>query len=131
MALVLLVDDDPVFRGAARCRLEALGLRVLEAGDVLAGLQRAVEDAPACVIVGEALEGFSGWEFAERLAKAPETAALPVVVAAAADRAEPGHRGAGVHAILGRDLDTERWRTALRAVPTLEAAVAARSQASA
>ena len=89
---VLLIDDCPDFRGWARCTLEREGLEVIEARDALAGLQRAVEDRPDCVVVAASLAGLDGFDVAERIARAPETAGLPVLLSC--DRLEPVSRGA-------------------------------------
>ena len=52
MHRVLVIADCPGFRGRLRGILQARSLVVLEAGDVLAGLQRAVEDAPVLLVSG-------------------------------------------------------------------------------
>ncbi|MCR9097273.1 MAG: response regulator [bacterium] len=80
MASVLLIDDCPDFRAWARCTLEREGLEVIEARDALAGLQRAVEDRPDCVIVAAALPGLDGLDVARRIADEPATTGLPVLV---------------------------------------------------
>lgn len=80
MAKVLLIDDCSEFRARARFTLERAGLEVIEARDALAGLQRAVEDRPDCVVVAAALAGLDGLDVAKRIAEEPATAGLPVVV---------------------------------------------------
>ena len=92
MASVLLIDDCPDFRGWARCTLEREGLEVIEARDALAGLQRAVEDRPDCVVVAASLAGLDGFDVAERIASAPEAAGLTVLLSCG--RLEPVSRGA-------------------------------------
>ena len=51
MHRVLVIDDCPVFRDRLRRVLQPRAIVVLEAGDVLAGLQRAVEDAPDLIVM--------------------------------------------------------------------------------
>ena len=80
MARVLLIDDCSDFRAWARCILEREGLEVIEARDALAGLQRAVEDRPDCVIVAAALAGLDGLDVAKRIADEPATTGLPILV---------------------------------------------------
>ncbi|MGB0621689.1 MAG: response regulator [Myxococcota bacterium] len=92
MARVLLIDDCPDFGAWARCTLESEGLEVIEARDALAGLQRAVEDRPDCVVVAGALPGLDGLDVAARIAQEPTTAGLPVLIAC--DPAEATLRGA-------------------------------------
>lgn len=81
MATVLVIDDRRVFRDRARLVLQREGLAVIEARDALAGLQRAVEDAPDVVLVAETLAGIGGLDVADRLAAEPATRHLPVLVA--------------------------------------------------
>ncbi len=82
MARVLLIDDCSEFRVWARRTLERDGVEVIEARDALAGLQRAVEDGPDCILVSAELAGLDGFDVASRIANDPSTAGRPVLVAA-------------------------------------------------
>ncbi len=87
MPRVLLIDDSPDFRAWARCTLEREGLEVIEARDALAGLQRAVEDAPDCVLVSDTLAGLDGFDVTQRIASEVATSELPLLVCC--DHADP------------------------------------------
>jgi DNA-binding NarL/FixJ family response regulator len=66
---VLIVDDHPAFRTAARRLLEGDGFEVVgEAADGRAGLSLARRLAPQLVLLDVALPDVSGYEVAERLA---------------------------------------------------------------
>lgn len=80
MACVLLIDDCCDSRERLHLALEHEGLDVIEAYDAVAGLQRAVEDAPDCVVVSGALAGLGGLEVTSRLASEISTARLPVLL---------------------------------------------------
>jgi DNA-binding NarL/FixJ family response regulator len=65
---VLIVDDDPGFRDAARLLLELEGYDVVgEAGDGEAGVRRAAELAPDLVLLDVQMPGMDGLEAATRI----------------------------------------------------------------
>ena len=78
LANVLLIDDCPETRDGWRRALQIEGHRVLEARDALAGLQRAIEDAPDRILVARALSGLGGEEVRSSLSAEPVTASIPV-----------------------------------------------------
>jgi CheY-like chemotaxis protein len=76
---VLVVDDNPEFRAAARALLEAEGFAVAgEAGDGAAALAAAARLRPAIVLLDVGLPDLDGFAVAERLAA--ELAPPPAVV---------------------------------------------------
>ncbi len=83
--LVLVVEDDPVFRHYLRSLLHVNGYRTAEAAHADGGWALALELRPSLVLLDYALacpEGATvrtGWELAERLAGADETRHVPVV----------------------------------------------------
>ncbi len=104
MARILLIDDRRVFLERARALLRRDEHDLIEATDALAGLHRAVEDAPACIVVDLDLEGLDGLEICRQLARTQATGRIPVVVwgASGADEAGPLARGAGAFAYVDR-----------------------------
>jgi DNA-binding NarL/FixJ family response regulator len=86
---VLLVDDDPVFRGLARRIVTAAGLDVVgEADSIAAAIDAARELRPDCAVVDVGLPDGSG------VALAGELAALPwrpriLLTSTDADAADP------------------------------------------
>jgi CheY-like chemotaxis protein len=85
---VLVVEDDPVIRGAMQMVLEWEGYRVAwacngrEALDLLRSGQR-----PSCILLDLMLPVCDGWTFRREQQREPALAAIPVVVVSAADRA--------------------------------------------
>ena len=69
MTSVLIVDDHPSFRANARALLEAEGLDVVgEAEDGTTGLQEAERLQPQVVLLDVQLPDIDGFEVASRLA---------------------------------------------------------------
>lgn len=112
MARILLIDDGRVFLDRARALLQRDGHDLIEASDALAGLHRAAEDAPDCVVVDLDLLGLDGLELCRQLARCESPRRLPVVVwgAESAAKAGPLAREAGAFAYV----DRERTPSALR-----------------
>lgn len=104
MARILLIDDQRVFLDRARALLCREGHDLIEATDALAGLHRAVEDAPACIVVDLDLAGLDGLELCRQLGRAAATRRIPLVVwgAAGADDAGPLVRNAGAFGYVDR-----------------------------
>jgi CheY-like chemotaxis protein len=75
---VLIVDDHPAFRSAARELLEAEGYRVVgEAADGWSALEAAGDLRPDVVLLDVQLPDLNGFEVAERLA---EAGTIPAIV---------------------------------------------------
>lgn len=80
MARILLIDDRRIALDLARVSLGHDGHALCEATDALAGLHRAVEERPACIVVDLDLQGLDGLEVCRQLAADPATARVPVVI---------------------------------------------------
>ena len=87
--LVLLVDDYPDAREMYTEYLEFSGFDVVEAGNGMEALQRAVDTVPDIILMDLSLPVMDGWEATRRLKADPRTAAIPVV-------ALTGHALAGI-----------------------------------
>jgi two-component system, cell cycle response regulator DivK len=86
---VLLVDDYPDAREMYSEYLEFSGFDVIEAGNGMEALQRAVETCPDIILMDLSLPVMDGWEATRRLKADERTAAIPVV-------ALTGHALAGI-----------------------------------
>jgi len=84
-ALVLVVEDDPVFRKFVTAVLHQHGYRTIEVSSAEAGWVRVRRLRPAVVVLDYALscsEGAgirTGWDLAERICRDPETRHVPVL----------------------------------------------------
>jgi two-component system, cell cycle response regulator DivK len=86
---VLLVDDYPDAREMYMEYLQFSGFDVVEAGNGMEALQRAVESAPDIILMDLSLPVMDGWEATRRLKADKRTASIPVV-------ALTGHALAGI-----------------------------------
>jgi DNA-binding NarL/FixJ family response regulator len=83
---VLIVDDHPAFRDAARSLLEAEGFDVVgEAGDGHQALAVAQVLQPDVVLLDVQLPGIDGFEVADRLAARNASAAVVLISSRDAD----------------------------------------------
>jgi CheY-like chemotaxis protein len=80
---VLVVDDEPHVQEALRLFLEALGSRVVVAGDGEAGLAAATRESPDLVLTDLRMPRLDGWELVRRLRATPDLAATPIVAVSA------------------------------------------------
>ena len=74
---LLVVEDDPVVSGTLRLYLEHAGFRVLEARDGRAGLEAALREKPALVVLDLLLPGLHGHEVCRRLRA---TSGVPILM---------------------------------------------------
>jgi two-component system cell cycle response regulator DivK len=86
---VLLVDDYPDAREMYTEYLEFSGFEVVEAGNGMEALQRAVDASPDIILMDLSLPVMDGWEATRRLKADHRTASIPVV-------ALTGHALAGI-----------------------------------
>ena len=86
---VLLVDDYPDAREMYTEYLEFSGFDVVEAGNGIEALERAVDASPDIILMDLSLPVMDGWEATRRLKADRRTAAIPVV-------ALTGHALAGI-----------------------------------
>ena len=86
---VLLVDDYPDAREMYTEYLEFSGFDVVEAGNGMEALQRAIDTMPDIILMDLSLPVMDGWEATRRLKADQRTAAIPVV-------ALTGHALAGI-----------------------------------
>ena len=76
---VLVVDDYPDAREMYGAYLDYSGFEVVEAGNGVEALQRAVETEPDIILMDLSLPVMDGWEATRRLKADQRTAGIPVV----------------------------------------------------
>jgi len=124
MAKVLVIDECLEFREYACRSLMRSGFEVIEARDGLAGLQRAVEDAPDWILIDAELSGLAGFEICRQIRAEERTRDLPIAIWSSSDDSfdrkrafESGANDFIVRSKKGADLGERGWaligRTAL------------------
>lgn len=96
--LVLIVDDDVIFRELAREMCETVGFKVLEASDGVEGIECFHRKSPDIVILDVVMPGLDGFEVCRRLRNSPDNFHIPIVMATWADDIEGINRAYDVGA---------------------------------
>ncbi|MGQ0525789.1 MAG: response regulator [Betaproteobacteria bacterium] len=84
---LLVVDDEATNRLLIAHHLRNAGYRVREASDGEEALAAVQQQPPALVLLDVVMPGASGFEVCQRLKQSPATAAIPVVLLTALDKA--------------------------------------------
>lgn len=77
---ILLVEDDVFLAGMYVTKLELEGFDVSLASDGKAGLEKAVTDQPACILLDVLLPKMDGFAVLKELKENPTTSAIPVIL---------------------------------------------------
>src|ERR1700686_4137371 len=97
MARILIVEDEPNMVAGLRDNFEFEGYQVIPAPDGIAGLERALSEAPDLVILDVMMPRMSGLDVCKQLkSKRPS---IPIIMLTA--RGQEGDQGVGVE--LGAD----------------------------
>jgi len=84
MSNILIIDDDPEFRGNCRRLLEAAGFEVREAGDPESGFQKVKEDPPDLLILDVLMPSdYEGFEVARRIRGELDLKDMPILMLSA------------------------------------------------
>jgi len=116
--LLLVIEDDPVFRRIVCDQAHQMGFATVTAGDGKTGLDLARLRHPCGIVLDIGLPGMSGWEVIEMLKRSPETHDIPVHVISAKDEAgRTAHPGTVGHLTkpVSRDQISEVFQVLLRA----------------
>src|SRR5712691_610222 len=80
---ILYIEDNPENRMLVRAVLEAAGYDLVEAEDGLAGIEAAIREEPALILLDINLPGVDGYEIVAILKSFPNLAATPVIAVTA------------------------------------------------
>ncbi len=80
---ILYIEDNPENRMLARAVLESQGYTVVDAEDGLSGIEAAVREDPALILLDVNLPGVDGYEVVAILKSFPNLAATPVIAVTA------------------------------------------------
>ncbi len=84
--LILVIDDDAVARQTMRAHLHRGGFACEEAADGERGLERAIDSAPALILLDMVLPPTSGLDVLKRLRARSETRDIPVIIVTASEQ---------------------------------------------
>lgn len=114
---LLVVDDDPDIRLAARVALAAAGHEVTEAVSLADALAAARRAAPEAVLCDVRLGDSDGAQLLSGLRADPRLATVPVVFLTAADDPATRERllAAGARGVIAKPFDPRRLAAALAA----------------
>jgi len=77
---ILVVEDSPLIQRLVAVCLRDLGREIRSATDGPSGVDAALGDPPALIILDIGLPGCDGWEVLDRVRRDPVAAATPVLV---------------------------------------------------
>lgn len=113
---VLVVEDNALNMKLVRTLLQLQKLRVLEAGDAETGIQRALEEKPALILMDIQLPGMDGLEATRIIKGNPDLQHIPVVALTsyAMQGDEERAREAGCSGYITKPIDTKRFPEAVK-----------------
>jgi CheY-like chemotaxis protein len=111
MTKILVVEDNEFNLELVTDLLEAKGFTVVAARDAPSGIQMALDEAPALILMDVSLPGMDGLEATRRLRADPTTAGIPIVVvtAHAMKGDEDLAREAGCSGYMSKPIDTRNF----------------------
>lgn len=117
MPRILLVEDNEMNRDMLSRRLLRKGFEVVMAEDGALGVERAVSEAPALILMDMSLPVIDGWEATRRIKADPATATIPVIALTAHAMAEDRDKAlaAGCDDYDTKPIDLDRLLTKINA----------------
>ncbi len=85
-ATILVVDDSPTELYILKGILEEAGYGVITAGDGESGVERALSEKPALILMDVVMPGMNGFQATRKLSKDPETSGIPIIVVTTKDQ---------------------------------------------
>ena len=93
MTRILIVEDEPNMVAGLRDNFEFDGYEVITAPDGVAGLERALNEAPDLVILDVMMPRMSGFEVCRKIKEDPATRSIPVMMVTALNELGDIERG--------------------------------------
>jgi DNA-binding response OmpR family regulator len=113
---ILVVEDEPSMRIALQDALEAEGYRVLIATDGQAGLERALKEKPALLLLDVMLPKLNGFELCAHLRQACNSIPILMLTAKGMVRDRVAGLNAGADDYLIKPFDTEELLARIRSL---------------
>lgn len=86
MARVLIVDDSPTEVHVLKSMLESNGHEVDSVDNAEAGIARAKETKPDCILMDVVMPGMNGFQATRAISKDPETQHIPIIIVTTKDQ---------------------------------------------
>lgn len=86
MASILIIDDSPTETHKLTAMLDKHGHQVIVANTGEDGVAKAKQEKPEVILMDIVMPGLNGFQATRQLSKAPETAAIPVVIVTTKDQ---------------------------------------------
>ena len=86
MALVLIVDDSPTEVHVLTNVLEKHGFQTISADNGSQGIEAARRQNPNIILMDVVMPGINGFQATRKLARDPETSAIPVIMVTTKDQ---------------------------------------------
>src|SRR5439155_1636268 len=108
---ILYIEDNPENRMLVRAVLEAAGYDLVEAEDGLAGIEAAIREEPALILLDINLPGVDGYEIVAILKSFPNLASTPVIAVTAYAMQGDGQRTlvAGCDGYIQKPIDVDAF----------------------
>lgn len=115
---ILIVDDDPLMRGAIDALLEQEPLRLFFGENGLEAICLALQNPPDVILLDVVMPGLDGFETCRRLRAEPTLAEIPIVMITALDDRDSRLRGleAGVDDFLTKPVDQLELLARIRSI---------------
>lgn len=115
---ILIVDDDPLTRGAIGALLEQEPLRLFFGENGLEAICLALQNPPDVILLDVVMPGLDGFETCRRLRAEPTLAEIPIVMITALDDRDSRLRGleAGVDDFLTKPVDQLELLARIRSI---------------
>lgn len=86
MARILIIDDSPTEIFALTRMLEEHGFQASNATSGEEGIAKARRDQPDLILMDVVMPGMNGFQATRKLAKDPQTAAIPIIMVTTKDQ---------------------------------------------
>jgi CheY-like chemotaxis protein len=96
---ILIINDEAPIRLLVRVSLGDAGMRVLEAGDGIEGLEVARREQPDLILLNVMMPKLDGWRVCEQLLADPATEDIPIVFVTARRESRDKARGFDLGAV--------------------------------
>lgn len=115
MALLLIVEDDPIIRQTVEYALKRAGFETASSGDGLEGLDMARSLHPDLILLDLMLPGIDGYRFAEEVRRVDSNVAIIMVTALDTERDTIRGLDAGADDYIGKPFSMDELIARVRA----------------